>query len=203
MERRLLFGTLAVVAALLGLFLAPRTYFVAATFVATGVMIVSAYFVKLAPVRTRSLSVTLMVGAVSALALYGIFYAGNSGVNALNVPGLSPSSEGSIYALIASPSNPLAVQVGVLAFDAVGYEAYFRGVLQGRLQGRLGVGSAFVVAMFDAVLHLATMNLLWVGTTFVADTVWGITYYYGGGVRSSVASHFLWDLAIFILRPIT
>jgi len=91
----------------------------------------------------------------------------------------------------------------VLVFDAVGYEAYFRGALQGRLAGRLGVGSAFAVALFDAALHLATMNPLWVGTTFVADSVWGITWYYGGGVRSSMASHFLWDLAIFVIRPIT
>jgi len=167
------------------------------------VMMASAYVVRLAPVGKRPLSFSLVVGAVSAVALYGVFYAGNAGVQALNVPGVSTASEGSIYALIASPSNPLFLQVAVLAFDAAGYEAYFRGVLQGRLEGRLGVWSAFAVAGLDAMLHVATLNPLWVGTTFVADSVWGLTYHYGGGMRASVASHFLWDLAIFILRPIT
>jgi membrane protease YdiL (CAAX protease family) len=115
---------------------------------------------------------------------------------------MTSAAEGSIYSLIASPVNPIYLQAGVLLFDAAGYESFFRGVLQDRLQTRMGVVAAPVVALFDAGLHLATLNLVWVGATFVADLVWGLTYYYGKGKQSSFVSHFVWDLAIFIIRPV-
>ncbi len=104
--------------------------------------------------------------------------------------------------MIASPSNPLSVQVSVLFFDSAGYELYFRGVLQQRLAPRLGLLAVPAVASLDALLHIATMNPLWVGATFVTDTAWGLTYRYGRGTQASFTSHFVWDLAIFVLRPI-
>ena len=52
------------------------------------------------------------------------------------------------------------------------------------------------------LLHIITLNPLWVVTTFIADSVWGLTYYYSKDLTSSVTSHFVWDLVIFILLPI-
>jgi membrane protease YdiL (CAAX protease family) len=56
--------------------------------------------------------------------------------------------------------------------------------------------------MLDAALHIATLNPLWVGATFVTDLVWGLTYHYGRGTQASFTSHLVWDVAIFIIRPI-
>jgi membrane protease YdiL (CAAX protease family) len=142
------------------------------------------------------------LGVATAAALYLVFYAGNLGVTNLHPFGITATTENSIYSLIASPSNPLFLQVGVLAFDALGYESFFRGVLQTRLEPRTGVGSVFLVALLDALLHTVSMNPLWVVTTFIADSVWGLTYYYSKDLTSSVTSHFLWDVVIFILIPI-
>jgi membrane protease YdiL (CAAX protease family) len=128
---------------------------------------------------------------------------GNIGVHVVLIPGFGATGETSIYSLISSPSNPLALQVVLLFFDAVGYEFFFRGALQKNLTDRFGLAAAPAVAMFDALLHVATLNFLWVGTTFVADLCWGLTYRYGHGLQANVSSHFLWDLAIFVLRPIT
>ena len=58
------------------------------------------------------------------------------------------------------------------------------------------------MALFDSFLHLATLNPLWVATTFVADLAWGLNYYYRRDLYSNIGSHFLWDLAIFVVRPI-
>jgi membrane protease YdiL (CAAX protease family) len=96
----------------------------------------------------------------------------------------------------------LPVQAGVLLFDSVGYESFFRGVLQEKMRPRLGAGAAPAVALLDAGLHLATLNPLWVATTFVADLGWGLTYRYGGRLPASVTSHLAWDVAIFLVRPI-
>ena len=183
------------------LFSVPRSYFVAATFLSTGCMLAASVLV-LQRTRPKLKLVAIAGGLLSAGLLYFIFFSGALALKAL-IPGYSAASESSIYSLIASPSNPLTLQVGVLLFDAAGYESFFRGVLQKRLQARIGVAAAPTVALFDAIIHLATFNLIWVATTFVADLVWGLTYYFGRGFQASFTSHFIWDLAIFVVRPIT
>jgi len=184
------------------MFTVPKTDFIAAAFVSTGTMALAAYYVT----RYRGLfhpSVkTIAIGLLSAGVLYAIFYAGNQGISQIHPLGISQSSESPIYALIASSANPLYLQVGILAFDAVGYETFFRGVLQGRLQPKTGLGSVFLVALVDAGIHVITLNPLWVVTTFIADAVWGLTYFYSKDLTSNVTSHFVWDLFIFVLLPI-
>jgi membrane protease YdiL (CAAX protease family) len=153
------------------------------------------------PRELRVRSVALGLG--SAVLLYLIFVGGAAAVTMFHPFGITSASEASIYSLIASPSNPTPVQVAVLLFDAAGYEAFFRGVLQQKLGMRIGVGSAPLVALFDAGLHVITLNLLWVGATLITDLAWGLTFHYGKGKQASFTSHFVWDLAIFILRPVT
>lgn len=200
--RALAVAFLIVLAAMVALFALPSTYFVAATFVATGVMIAAAVSTTEYRSLFRLSARTVLIGVVSAALLYAVFYAGNAAIADLHPFGISQTSEGSIYGLIASPSNPLALQVGVLVFDAAGYESFFRGALLGRLRGRLGVGAVFLVALVDASIHLVSLNPLWVATTFVADAAWGLTFYLSGDLGSSMTSHLVWDLAIFIVAPI-
>jgi membrane protease YdiL (CAAX protease family) len=183
------------------LFTVPSEYFVAATFASTTCMMGAAFALRgLGAGRPRLRAVAL--GVLSAALLYSLFYVGGWAVGAYHPFGITSASEASIYSLIASPSNPLYLQVVVLLFDSAGYESFFRGVLQNRLRPRLGVMAAPAVALLDAAVHIATLNPLWVGATFVTDLVWGLTYHFGRTTQASFASHFVWDLAIFILRPV-
>jgi membrane protease YdiL (CAAX protease family) len=182
------------------LFTVPPTYFVLATFVSTGCMVAAAYADgALGPRRPRLGPVVL--GLATAAALYGVFYGGAWLVSSFHPFGITSASETSIYSLISSPANPVYLQVAVLLFDAAGFESFFRGVLQRRLRPRLGVMAAPAVALLDAAVHVVTLNPLWVGATFVTDLVWGATYHHGG-TQSSFTSHLVWDVAIFIVRPI-
>jgi hypothetical protein len=185
------------------LFLVPRDNFVLATFLATGTMLAVSFGLgglwRPGGLRLRS----LIVGIVTAALLYLIFLAGAALIAAVHPFGITSASETSIYTLIASSSNPAYLQVGVLLLDAAGYESFFRGILQQKLEKMVGVGSAPLVALFDACLHLMTFNVLWVGATFVTDLVWGLAHHYGMGKQASFTSHFLWDVAIFIIRPVT
>ena len=199
---KLLAGLAVVVSSMLVLFLIPRGYFVAATLLSTSCMLAASFLVGPLRTRPRLKLFALAAGLSSAVVLYLVFFAGAFALKAL-IPSYSAASESSIYSLIASPSNSIPLQVGVLFFDAAGYESFFRGVLQRQLQPRMGVAAAPMVALFDAVIHLATFNLIWVATTFVADLVWGLTYHFGRGFQASFTSHFIWDLAIFVIRPIT
>ena len=200
-RRGLAVGLVIVIASMLLLFTVSQSYFIAATFVSTSCMAGAAYV--LGEFRgERPLLKRLLLGLASAAFLYAIFYAGAWAVSTYHPFGITTASETSIYSLISSPSNPVYLQVLVLLFDSAGFEAFFRGVLQKRLSTRLGLLSAPAVAALDAAIHLATLNPLWVGATFVTDSIWGVTYHYGKGTQSSFTSHFVWDVAIFILRPI-
>ena len=185
---------------MLFLFTVPPSYFVEATFVSTSCMVVAAYAQKALMSRRPSIT-SVVLGLASAVLLYSIFYGGSWLVTTYHPLGITSASETPIYSLISSPANPVYLQVAVLLFDSAGYESFFRGVLQRGLQPRFGIMAAPAVASLDAVLHVATLNPLWVAATFVTDLLWGVTYYYGG-TQSSFASHFVWDIAIFILRPI-
>jgi membrane protease YdiL (CAAX protease family) len=184
------------------LFLIPRAYFVAGTFVVTSIMLLSTFasggYRGIKPPGARE----VVLGLISASVLYAVFFFGNEAIRLFPLPGFGTNDQASIYSLIASPSTPLPVQAGVLLFDSVGYESFFRGVLQEKMRPRLGAGAAPAVALLDAGLHLATLNPLWVATTFVADLGWGLTYRYGGRLPASVTSHLAWDVAIFLVRPI-
>ena len=201
-RRGLPVGLVIVFASMLLLFTVPPSYFVAATFFSTSCMIVVAYALGALRGR-RPPPMGVLLGVASAALLYGIFYAGAWGVSAYHPFGITSASEASIYSLISSPSKPTYLQVLVLLFDSAGFEAFFRGVLQKRLSARLGLLAAPAVALLDAAIHVATLNPLWVGATFVTDLTWGLTYHYGKGAQSSFASHFVWDVAIFVLRPIS
>jgi membrane protease YdiL (CAAX protease family) len=199
-RRGLAVGLAITIASMLLLFTVPSSYFVEATFVSTSCMIGVSYAQSALMTRQpRPRSVAL--GLASAVLLYGIFYGGAWLVSTYHPLGITSASETSIYSLISSPANPVYLQAAVLLFDSAGYESFFRGVLQRRLRPRFGIMAAPAVAAFDAVLHVATLNPLWVGATFVTDLIWGVTYHYGG-TQSSFTSHFVWDIAIFILRPI-
>src|SRR6266705_3397853 len=120
---------MAVGAAMAVLFLLPTRFFIAATFCATSIMAAAAYSQGAFGGLSRTRAASIAIGAVAAVALYFVFYLGNAAINALQFPGLGRPSESSIYSLIASPSNPLALRVAVLGFDSVGYESYFRSTL--------------------------------------------------------------------------
>ena len=200
-RRGLALGLATVVASMLLLFTVPPPYFVDATFGSTSCMIGAAY--ALGALRGKGPPRRpVLLGLLSAALLYGIFYGGAWAVSTYHPFGITSASETSIYSLISSAGNPVYLQVLVLFFDSAGFEGFFRGVLQKRLSARFGLLSAPAIALLDAAIHVATLNPLWVGATFVTDLVWGVTFHYGRGAQSSFTSHFLWDVAIFILRPI-
>jgi hypothetical protein len=201
-----LVGFLVVAASMVVMFTVPSNYFLAAAYGSTACMAVAGYLLSggahgyFRLFRPRAW--TIILGLSTAALLYAVFYAGNLGITAVHPFGISASNEGSIYSLISSPGNPTYLQVGVLAFDSAGYESFFRGVLQTRLQPRAGVASVFIVALVDASLHVFTLNPLWMVTTFIADSVWGLTYFYSKDMSSNVTSHFVWDVVIFLVLPI-
>jgi membrane protease YdiL (CAAX protease family) len=200
---RVIPGLALVVASMVVLFTVPAGYFAPATILSTGCMLLAARYAGGLRVRVRVRPTSIAFGVVSAALLYLVYFAGGAAVDTFHPLGVTSASETAIYSLIASPSNPVYLQAAVLLFDSAGYESFFRGVLQARLQPRYGIYSAPAIALLDAAVHVITLNPIWVGGTFISDLAWGLTYHYGKGTQASFTSHILWDLAIFMVRPVT
>lgn len=200
-NRRLALGLAAVIASMVLLFEVPSGYFAAATFMATSCMIAAAFALGAGWGNAKPRLRPILIGLASAGALYLIFFLGAAFIDAYHPFGITSASESSVYSLITNPSNPVLLQVLVLLFDSAGFESFFRGVLQNRLQSRFGIAAAPLVAALDACIHILTLNPVWIGGTFLTDLFWGVTYYYGKGLQGSFVSHIVWDLAIFVVHP--
>ena len=193
---------LAIVAlTMVEMFTIPKSYFILGSIVSTSCMIAVAFLLSShTEKKFRESLKGVTLGIILAFVLYGIFVAGNYGVENVKLFGVGSANEQSIYNLFSGTSP--ALLVGVLALDAIGFEAYFRGNLQNLFAKRLGVGAIFIVALIDAAIHISTLNPLFPATVIVADSVWGLNYYVTRDLYSNIACHFLWDILIFVLLPI-
>jgi uncharacterized protein len=155
--------------------------------------------ILLADVRTRPFR-KIALGAVSAAALYGIFFVGNELVRRI-LPTGSANIE-SVYALRAGAP---ALRIGLLLFLVIGpgEELFWRGYLQRIWQKKLGKASALplAVAVYAAV-HVASGNPVLVLAAGVCGLFWGFLYQRSGSVLLVAVSHALWDLAVFLLFPL-
>jgi len=201
LDRAQLFGFLIVALTMVEMFSIPPSYFVLGSIVSTLCMLLVALILTKYDQLFRPSTKSLVIGAASAAILYAIFYAGNFLIKVTQVPGVSAANETSIYSLIKK--GPLELQLVILFLDALGFESYFRGTLMNYFQIRMGIWSVFLVAAIDAIIHISTFNPLFPPTTFIADSIWGLVYYRTKDLSSSITSHFLWDIAIFVLLPIS
>jgi uncharacterized protein len=183
------------------MFSIPKEYFPFGSIVSTSAMALVAYLLSnQTGNKFPGGTWRVTIGIATAFILYGIFLAGNYAVTTTKLFGISGANESTIYGLFSGVPTPLLILI--LALDAIGFEAYFRGNLQTILSRKIGIGSVFLVALIDAAIHISTMNPLFPATVIVADSVWGLNYYFTRDLYSNIASHFLWDLLIFVLLPI-
>jgi uncharacterized protein len=194
-------GFAIVALTMIEMFTVPKSYFVLGSIVSTISMACVAYLLSdQSGEKFRPGAWRVAMGIALAFVLYTIFLVGNLAVKNMNLFGVSGSNEQSIYGLFSgTPTPPL---VAVFALDAIGFESFFRGNLQTIFSKRIGIGAVFLVAAIDAAIHLSTMNPLFPATVLVADSVWGLNYYVTKDLYSNIASHFLWDLLVFVLLPI-
>ena len=195
-------GFLIVLLTMVEMFSIPRSYFVLGSIVATSTMILSSYLLLKDDWKSsfKGKARYFVRAGVAAVARYLFFLGGNLAIRTIPALGLSSSNEQNIYNLFSGIPIPLLVVV--LLLDAVGFEMYFRGNILRLFRNRTGVVSVFIVAAIDALIHLSTFNLLFPATTFVAASIWGLYYFKTKHMSSTIASHFIWDILVFIIAPI-
>ncbi len=141
----------------------------------------------------------LLIGVLSAAALYLIFWAGKA-VSAFILP-FSGQQIGGIYDKGSGTSMWL---IALLLFFITGpaEELYWRGYLQKNLMGRLGRWQGwFWSTLIYAAVHIWSFNFMLIGAAFVAGAFWGAMYMYYKNLAPVIISHSVWSTVIFAVFP--
>jgi len=140
------------------------------------------------------------LGVLSALVLYGIFWAGNALSRAV-----SPSAAMDIGAVYGFRQDATIIRIGLLILFIIGpgEELFWRGFLQRRWQTRLGLLPGWLLAAgFYALVHIGSKNLMLVLSALVCGLYWGALYARFRSALLVAVSHTLWDLLIFVIFPL-
>ncbi|WPC39789.1 type II CAAX endopeptidase family protein [Clostridium sp. JS66] len=142
----------------------------------------------------------IFIGVVSAIVLYGIFYAGNI-ISAY----LFPFKDAQISSVYSNKSNANLTLIGLLLFFIIGpgEELYWRGFIQNTLAKKFGEnkGYLFSVLLYTAV-HIVTGNFMLIIAALVCGLFWGWLYKKEKSLIPVIISHAIWDLTIFVLLPL-
>ncbi|MCL4516057.1 MAG: CPBP family intramembrane metalloprotease [Firmicutes bacterium] len=144
---------------------------------------------------------SVLLGIGSALILYFIFWMGDliSGY-------LFTFKNSQVLAIYANRAEASPVLVGLLLFLAIGpgEELYWRGLIQHAFSARFGPYPAWIItAVIYALVHIWSFNFMLIMAALVGGLFWGWLYLRTGSLGTVLISHAVWDVAIFILFPIT
>lgn len=141
----------------------------------------------------------ILVGLLSAAALYALFFAGNF-LSRLVLP-FAGEGIGAVYAFKSTASLARIVPLMVLLIGP-GEEMFWRGFLQRRWQERFGARRGFfLTTALYAGVHAGSGNVMLVLAATVCGLFWGTLYRRTGSILLVAVSHTAWDLAVFVAFP--
>jgi len=143
----------------------------------------------------------LLIGFISAVALYLIFWAGKEIASAI-----FPFAERQIGSVYGKGEGTPKWAVFLLLFFITGpcEEIYWRGFLQDRFMERFGGcrGWILTTAIYAGV-HIWSFNFMLIGAAAVAGAFWGAMYRRIGNLFPVIISHSLWSAFIFAVIPLS
>jgi hypothetical protein len=137
-------------------------------------------------------------GVFSALALYGVFWAGNA-VSRL----VLPAAGGDIDAVYGFGQNAAALRVGLLITFVIGPGEELSGAASTPVAGWAGSTLGwFLAAAFYGLVHIGSGNLMLVLSALVCGLYWGGLYARFRSILLVAVSHTVWDVMIFLILPL-
>lgn len=142
----------------------------------------------------------VMIGIISAVILYFIFYAGNiiSGY-------LFPFKDAQISSVYNNRSQGNLVLIGLLLLFIIGpgEEIFWRGFIQTSFSKWFGENRGYVItALLYAGVHITTGNFMLIIAAMICGLYWGWLYKKEKSLAPIIISHALWDLTIFVILPV-
>lgn len=149
--------------------------------------------------RTRIGPREVVLGLVSAAALYATFQAGDRFARRYVPSGEDDIAD--IYALRElRPQGEIAARLATVIGPAE--ELFWRGYVQAGLAAAFGrwPGAALAALAYGGV-HLVTGNFTLFGAAGIAGAHWCLLYAAGVPLGALVVSHVTWDIWIFLVQP--
>lgn len=142
----------------------------------------------------------ILIGIISAIILYFVFYAGNiiSGY-------LFPFKDAQISSVYSNRAQGSSLFIGVLLLFIIGpgEEIYWRGFIQKNLAKKFGENKGYIVAaLLYAGVHIITFNFMLVIAALVCGIYWGWIYKKEKSLVPIIISHAIWDFTVFVLFPL-
>jgi len=182
-------------------YLTWATFWIKISFSAATLAILSLW---LQPSRKEYLKFNLnafILGLLSALVLYLIFWIGKMASNVLF--NFAASQIGGIYDKGAG--TPIW-RIALLLFFITGpaEELYWRGYLQKNLMVRFGQWQGwFIATIIYAAVHIWSGNFMLIGAAGVAGAFWGAMYWRLKNLAPVIISHSIWSTVVFAVFPLS
>lgn len=142
----------------------------------------------------------IVIGILSAAALYLVFYIGN-----ILTGYLLPFKNTQVLSVYSNKSQGSPFLIGSLLLFLIGpgEEIFWRGFIQNTLSLKIGADKGYLLAtLLYAGVHIITGNLMLVIAALVCGAYWGFIYKQEKSLVPVIISHALWDLTIFVLFPL-
>ena len=141
----------------------------------------------------------LFYGMLSAAALYAAFYTGY-----IIIRSILPFAESGIRDVYKFRQGVSLLRVTILIVLVIGpgEELLWRGFIQKQYSRRLGSCAGYGLAvMLYTLVHIGSRNPVLIGSACLTGLYWGFWYRRTHSLLLNMASHVLWDIAVFIAFP--
>jgi membrane protease YdiL (CAAX protease family) len=141
----------------------------------------------------------VILGLVSAVILYGIFWLGRTISHMFF--SFSRGQIESIYTLGEGSTTGIIVLL-LIFITGPAEEIYWRGFVQKRLSDHFGGWQGWLMASaIYAGVHVCTLNFMLIGAAGVAGLFWGLLYWRLNNLALVIISHAIWSVGIFAVFP--
>ena len=142
----------------------------------------------------------VVIGIVSAVVLYGVFWLGDALSKLLF--SFAQSQVSSIYT-IRNEAEATIIALVLVFITSPGEEIFWRGFVQRWAMDRFGTYPGWLVASaIYGGIHVVSGNFMLTMAALVAGLFWGYIYLKEDNLVPVIISHALWTVGIFVLFPI-
>lgn len=143
----------------------------------------------------------IVIGILSAAALYLLFFAGN--IISKYLFDFAQTQVSNIYST-KEQAEKIFIGLALLLWIGPAEEIFWRGYAQHTLSGRMNPLTAMIVnTLIYAFVHIWAFNFMLFMAALICGLFWGWMYYHFKSLWPVIISHAVWDLTIFIIIPIS
>ena len=142
----------------------------------------------------------ILIGVLSAVLLYFVFYAGN-----IITGYILPFKNVQVMSVYNNKAGMDLRLISILLVFIIGpgEELYWRGFIQNTLSAKHGSLKGFLLGtVLYAGVHILTGNFMLVVAALVCGLFWGFIYEKEKSLVPVIISHVIWDLSVFVLFPL-